>query len=320
MKQHAHLCAVLNVCMALLAAGVLGLALFGVLRARETTPVSGVQELIHSAEAPESVPEGTDPAGTGQEDPAGSPADFLPTEQRTVLDALEAAFQAEDAQTAGELLADWLDLYEDPLSGWQDLTGWAYVDGILLSGYTGTALAMDGPTRFYYGPLENGVPEGEGLRLAQASTRYESCNYFWLDGTWSEGILTGAAEISLGQTNSYFPDAPPEFMHISCVFDGTAQEIMASASVTQREGTVLQDAYETMTFQYNVSSGAIVPGEWTEDGHGRLLYHSGESLGGYTYHLGIYPDHPPVFQNPYPWGKSYRFPYQDLFGQMPSPM
>lgn len=320
MRRYARLCAVLNGCIALLAAGVLGLALFGILRVPEAGAASDAGEPVRPAEDPAPSPEGSDPGAAEEEEAAVSPSDSVPPEQRAVLEALQTAFRAGDVQAAGDQLAAWMELYQDPLSGWQDLTGLSYADGSLLSGYTGIALAMDGPTRFYYGPLENGVPEGEGLRLAHAATRHEECDFFWLDGTWSGGVLTGAAEISIGQTDSYFPDAPLEFMQISCTFDGTAEERMASASITQRQGIFSDDTYHTLSFQYNVSGGAIVPGEWTEGELGCLICRSGDDLNGYTYHLGVVPEYLPVFQNPYPWGEPYRFPYQDLFGQLPSLM
>lgn len=119
------------------------------------------------------------------------------------------------------------------------------------------ALASDGTTRFYYGPLKDGIPDGQGVRIALVDSWTDTASYFWIEGTWQQGTLTGSGRIYMG-------DAPEEpygeyvgHVEIQCDFDGTSEEIMEEAVVFQQR---IQDYYhdvsEPEVYQYSYCNHA----------------------------------------------------------------
>ena len=178
------------------------------------------------------------------------------------------------------------------------------------------ALASDGTTRFYYGPLKDGIPDGQGVRIALVDSWTDTASYFWIEGTWQQGTLTGSGRIYMG-------DAPEEpygeyvgHVEIQCDFDGTSEEIMEEAVVFQQR---IQDYYhdvsepEVYQYSYRVKDGRLVEEDWElRDGQYHIaakdLLHENISSG-----ISILELEEPFFQNPFPCGQSYRFPYRPIF-------
>lgn len=144
----------------------------------------------------------------------------------------------------------------------------------------------------------------------------DTASYFWIEGTWQQGTLTGSGRIYMG-------DAPEEpygeyvgHVEIQCDFDGTSEEIMEEAVVFQQR---IQDYYhdvsepEVYQYSYRVKDGRLVEEDWElRDGQYHIaakdLLHENISSG-----ISILELEEPFFQNPFPWGQSYRFPYRPIF-------
>ena len=315
----------LQAVMAVLAAGVLGLTLYGVLR-----PEAPAAEFETDRSAEE---EKTTPADQGTPDETEAPALEPSPEQYAILDGLIAAFQTGDDQAVGAQLKAWNDLHGQEEENWVDVTGMAYDGQNLAADSTGTALASDGLTRFYYGPLTGGVPDGAGARIVIYSP-YGTYNhdetvitYFWVEGLWDDGILTGDAEIRMDQAPRSSPDVMREHMEISCTFDGTAAEIMSAGQVMQyvaiaewsddHEMPVIQRVYP---FAYHISNGKLLAEEWSDEAtyDGSHLHDSAQAVDGWIGQVGVPALGSECFQNPYPWGGSYRFAYRNLFDGLPT--
>lgn len=79
------------------------------------------------------------------------------------------ALRDKENDRAGEVLKSWYELWRGQSENdWADFSGQCYNGQTFSNGYTGTAMSSDGTTRFYYGPLKQGVPNGEGVRIALA--------------------------------------------------------------------------------------------------------------------------------------------------------
>ena len=80
-----------------------------------------------------------------------------------------------------------------------DMTGFTFVNNSFVKDYTGVGLASDGAARFYYGPLQNGQPNGEGLRItiySDSPTSNPACTllFFGRMENGKIGIMVGEAD------------------------------------------------------------------------------------------------------------------------------
>lgn len=308
---------ILNVLICLLSAGVLGFVLYGVLTGGIALPQTGTASAV--AGQADSISSTPLPAAqvTASETPApGVPLEpTLSTEQQALLDEMIEALQAKDTTWAGTILKQWYELWLTE-ENWDEFSGQCYNGQGFSSDYTGIALASDGTTRFYYGPLKNGIPDGQGVRIALVDSWVKTASYFWIEGTWKQGILTGSGHIYMGESPAEPYEGYVEYAEIQCSFDGTSEEIMEEAVVFQQR---IQDYYhdvsETEVYQYSfhVQNGRLVEDDWELSGgqyhiSAKDLIHKNISSAILISELGV-----AYFQNPYPWGQSYRFAYQPIF-------
>ena len=310
----------LNLSMAVLAAVLIGVILYGsVLPQRQATEKNaGNASPLPSEElrpeltlAPSVTPEPT-------------PALAMPEKQLDILNKMLTAFQNEDAQQAGLQLKAWEDLRRN-IDGesegqWVDMTGFTFVNNSFVKDYTGIGLASDGAARFYYGPLQNGQPNGEGLRITiysdSPTSNPDAISYFWTDGEWENGIMVGEADIYLDEAPQNSDSELQNSMHIHCAFDGSEDEIMISGSIKMTEvvSYVEDTGYQQRASSYNfaIMNGKLMDAEWEADKYNEGLYvldsieGNGDSLITNKEDVG--------FQNPYPWQKKYRYAYRGLFG------
>ena len=321
----------------LLAAVILGLVLYGVLlkvqapaqtqQSAEAPSGSSVAEfapVAESSEATSASPEVSDafsgaesvPEIAGTEADQGSvPLDFS-VEQQRLLQEMFQALQEKDATQAGTALWDWYLLWRGQKE-WVDFTGCCYDGQSFLMDYTGTAMASDGITRFYYGTLENGVPNGQGVRIALIDGYKNVARYFWVEGNWTNGILTGEARM-------YFEELSPQpkgdyttYREIKCTFDGTPEEIMVAADVFQQDMFEADEDDPMTVFQYvyHVANGRLVETEWSWESYSEEYQIRSRDLFGasVTNIIALPVLGEESFQNPFPWGKPYRFSYRPVF-------
>ena len=264
-------------------------------------------------------------------------------EELFLLGELSAAMEQDDAERTGTaLLAWWEHLDEHPPFFRLPEGGVALVNGEPVQGFTGTGFAMDGPTRFYYGPLENGVPQGSGRRAAMADRHFlvtptgntvRCIQWLWQSGTWRDGVLTGDSVMLFTETPGQRADSRNE-LTLRCNFNGSPDEVMRTADAEleltalghfDRLGGLLP--HDRFHLEFQIRNGRL---DFTEDWlltsmrrtaqdpwiESRKLS-STEVLYDYFYYytsIDAYEGQDPWFQNPYPWGGAYRYPHDFMFG------
>ena len=308
---------ILNVLICLLSAGVLGLVLYGVLVGGIARPQEGTSSAI--VDQSDKVSSTLSP--TVQVTASETPALVVPleptlsTEQQELLDEMIEAMQAKDTTRAGTALKQWYEVWLVE-ENWEEFSGQCYNGQSFSTDYTGIALASDGTTRFYYGALKDGIPDGQGVRIALVDNLAKTSSYFWIEGTWKQGTLTGSGYIYMGNTPEEPYEGYVEHVEMQCSFDGTSEEIMEEAIVfQQRIHDYYQNVSETEVYQYSfhVQNGQLVEDDWElRGGQYRIsakdMLHENISSSISISELGE-----SYFQNPFPWGQSYRFAYQPIF-------
>ena len=122
----------------------------------------------------------------------------LPDIQQTYLQQMEIAFAQEDKLQLEELLEKWVNAQNHAANAnsevsWVHPSDLIWYQGSFYAEFTGTGLAFDGPS-MYYGPLQNGVPNGTGIYVT-VNTMYQdgTISYMLITGNWKFGILTDQA-------------------------------------------------------------------------------------------------------------------------------
>lgn len=186
------------------------------------------------------------------------------------LAELMRALQQRDMETATACLGQWVSAsfpVDDP-NAWHSesgLYGGLFFDGQRFYGEgEGPGLlfseicTLDAPT-LYYGPQENGLPQGEGVLIAVAGLYMDGSIFtYWVEGTWEQGVITGEARIGFADTPGQSEDRSCPETKITCTFG--EREIMTSAEVTESwttEGVPHR-------YTYHVVDGKLLPEEWPE--------------------------------------------------------
>lgn len=326
-----------NFVICLLAIAILGLIFYGTLgkvqvpaqaqQSSEAPSGNSAAEVVPAAESSEMTSTFSEATGTSsgvasvpeiagtETKPVSVPLDFS-AEQQALLQELFQALQEKDSTQAGMVLWNWYFLWREQ-EDWVDFTGCCYDGQSFSMDYTGTAMASDGITRFYYGTLENGVPNGQGVRIALIDGYKNVARYFWVEGNWTDGILTGEARM-------YFEELSPQpngeyttYREIQCTFDGTPEEVMVAADVFQQDMFEADEEDPMMVFQYayHVANGQLVETEWSWESYSEEYQIVSRDLFGasVTNIIELPALGEERFQNPFPWGEPYRFAYQPMF-------
>lgn len=315
---------VLNILIYILTAGLLGLAFYSVLMKYVDVPAVNQPINLAITNTQGNSIKSEDPTSIGLPPKDDQPkADTvvsevppsLTEEQFALLEEMYTALRDKENDRAGEVLKSWYELWRGQSENdWVDFSGQCYNGQTFSNEYTGTAMSSDGTTRFYYGPLKQGVPNGEGVRIALAEDWSNHITYFWLEGTWEDGVLVGNARIYMG----WLPvDSNAEYVphvEIQCIFDGTPDEVMKEASIFKQIAPDLGDGMpHVYQWSFSVEDGKLLESEWIFDGN----KYSMESLNLYNSSNYARINIPVLgeesFQNPYPWGQPYRFAYRTIF-------
>jgi len=190
---------------------------------------------------------------------------------REAAQGLWASFQNKDRDRMAEYLESWL--VSNGVMDSEDIGYNISFDGEnFCAQQDGLGLHFYGPLQLYWGEMFHGVPSGDGI-MVTAQTAYDDrfdgvgvVEYYWLDGHWENGQVTGDAEIWVDHSPKY-DSADPEDVFIAtvevhCTFDN--EEIMQHADVTASWKTP-SNGYMNHQFEYEIDNGYRDLSGWAED-------------------------------------------------------
>lgn len=245
---------------------------------------------------------------------APTPEPALTGEQGDMLQEMFQALQEKDAKQSSQILKKWYELWESEKGkNWKDITEVPYTGDEFSEAYTGTALITDNVSRFYYGSVKNGVPDGKGVRIALQTVGPNLTTYIWAEGEWSQGVMVGNGTFYLGEVGEKEDSEYESYTQITGTLDGTAEEKIQEGTVVHQIFYDPENLY-VARFTFQIRDGKLVASDWTlrEDGtYGKTERELNNNDVWCTLTIPSIED--PIFQNPYPWSGEYRYEDQFLF-------
>lgn len=230
MRRHAIL--LLNFLMAALASGILGLALFGILRPAPARAGGTPEETADPAgTAPQAGTESEDGAAEDETEPEAAPgAPDLTEAQLEGLTALYDAIASGDEAALAAAVPEW----EAACRSMEDAGGLpagelAWDGGAFRTGYSGTGMLF-WEESVYWGEILEGLPNGQGRCLTWEGTWYDgSVAYLLLEGRFERGTAVGGAILRHRGTGGA---AAQVSWDIAGTLDGTDREVITDGEVT----------------------------------------------------------------------------------------